>query len=76
MQKILFFEITTAVKDRPKVFQIITLALFALSVTIILMSVLSRFNVTDNRQVNTTDNDSRLSHFATTTSQPLARIKK
>jgi len=42
MRKILPFEISVATKDRPKTFQIITLALFAFSVAVILVGTVRR----------------------------------
>jgi hypothetical protein len=44
MQKILYFEITTAIKDRPKIFQIVTLVLFAFSLTVIFIGSLNRLS--------------------------------
>lgn len=44
MQKILHFEITMAVKDRPKAFQVITLLLLAFSLTVILVNSVSRLS--------------------------------
>ncbi|HEU4904180.1 MAG TPA: hypothetical protein VFT06_15345 [Flavisolibacter sp.] len=44
MQKFLHFEITMAIKDRPRIFQLIILALFSFSITVILVSSLSRLS--------------------------------
>jgi hypothetical protein len=44
MQQFLSFEIATAIKDRPKIFQLITLALFSFSVTVIFVSYIIRFS--------------------------------
>lgn len=41
MQKIFFFELAMALKDRPKSFQFITLLLLSFSLTVILFSTLS-----------------------------------
>ncbi|WP_121353685.1 hypothetical protein [Flavisolibacter nicotianae] len=47
MQKFLHFEITMAVKDRPKTFQVITLMLLAFSITVILVNSVSRLSSLD-----------------------------
>lgn len=44
MQKFLHFEITMAIKDRPRSFQLIILALFSFSITVILVSSISRLS--------------------------------
>jgi hypothetical protein len=41
MQKIFGYEMAVAMKDRPKIFQIITLVLFSFSVTVIVVSSLA-----------------------------------
>jgi hypothetical protein len=43
MQKFLRYEMTVAMKDRPKIFQVITLVLFSFSVTVIVISSLVHF---------------------------------
>jgi hypothetical protein len=50
MQRILHFEIATAIKDRPKVFQAITLVLFAFSLTIIVVGSIVRLSVKNTEQ--------------------------
>jgi hypothetical protein len=42
MRKILPFEISVAIKDRPKTFQFITLALFSFCITVILIASFQR----------------------------------
>jgi hypothetical protein len=66
MQKIFFFELTTAIKDRPRAFQVITLVLFAFSLTMILIGTVVRLVETDNsRQVFQKD---QVNHYAGFTS--------
>lgn len=52
MQKILHFELGMAVKDRPKFFQVLTLVLFAFSLTIVLLSALSRLTHMGNSRTS------------------------
>lgn len=44
MQKILQYEMTVAMKDRPKIFQVITLGLLSFSLIVILISFLTHFS--------------------------------
>lgn len=48
MQKLFSFELTMAIKDRSKVFQFITLALFSFSLTVILIGFVTRFSGAEN----------------------------
>ena len=44
MQKILQYEMTVAMKDRPKIFQVITLVLLSFAVSVIVISFLIHFS--------------------------------
>jgi archaellum biogenesis protein FlaJ (TadC family) len=48
MQKIFFFEINTAIKDRPISFRIITLALFAFSLVMIIIGSFMRYSAPED----------------------------
>jgi hypothetical protein len=48
MQKIFHFELGMAIKDRPKIFQVITLVLFAFSLTVILLGAAARLTTTND----------------------------
>jgi hypothetical protein len=77
MQKILYFEITTAIKDRPKIFQIVTLMLFAFSLTVIFIGSLTRLS-SNNADYQTSKQAGR-NHFVRllqTPSQPVVNLQK
>lgn len=50
MRKFLRYEITTAIKDRPRIFQFITLSLFSFSLTIILVMLCARIYTVEIKQ--------------------------
>jgi hypothetical protein len=77
MQKVLYFEISTALKDRPKIFQAITLMLFAFSLTVIFMGSLTR--LTGNDTVHRTSQQNQKNHFTRllqTPSPSVVNLKK
>ena len=52
MRKLLPFEISVAIKDRPKSFQFITLAMFSFCITVILIGTILRLvSPVDQRKV-------------------------
>jgi hypothetical protein len=44
MQKFLYFEIATAIKDRPRIFQFVTLTMFALTLTMVFIGTIVRLS--------------------------------
>lgn len=77
MQKLFFFELTTAIKDRPRVFQVITLALFAFSLTMILIGALTKLTATENSQeVFQKDQVNSYTSFASSASPSSVHLQK
>lgn len=77
MQKFLHFEITTAIKDRPRIFQLIILSLFSFSITVILVSSISRLSpVVHEKQALRQDKTPGFTGFAATPARQLINFKK
>jgi hypothetical protein len=77
MQKILYFEITTAIKDRPKIFQIVTLMLFAFSLTVIFIGSLTRLSSNNaDYQVSKQPGRNHFVRLLQTPSQPVVNLQK
>jgi hypothetical protein len=77
MQKILHFEITMAIKDRPRIFQLIILALFSFSITVILISSISRLSpVVHEKQALRQNKVPGYAGFVATPARQLINFKK
>lgn len=77
MQKFLSFEIAMAIKDRPKIFQLITLSLFSFSITVILVSSVTRFSVAEQeKQVVRHNRAAGFAGFAATSAKHLVDLKR
>lgn len=77
MQKFLRFEITMAMKDRPKIFQLITLVLFSFSITIVLVSSLSRLSLlTEEKTVMQQNKATNYAGYVAAPTTHLVRFKK
>ena len=77
MQKFLVFEIAMAIKDRPKVFQLVTLSLLSFSLTVILISYVARLSQTEpEKQVLRPGKVVGEAGFAATPAKHLVDLKK
>ena len=79
MRKIFFFELATAFKDRPRLFQVITLVLFAFSLTMVLIGTIARLTGTNNnnkQQVFQQEQGNHYINVASSTTVPVTPLQK
>lgn len=77
MQKILYFELETAMKDRPKIFRLITLGLLSFSIAIILLVSFTHLSGNERaKQALRLHNDNSYSGVLPTPANQLLHLKK
>jgi hypothetical protein len=77
MRKILFFELSMALKDRPKSFQFITLLLLSFSLAVVLFNSLAQVAGDDKaREASRQKSEQNYTGMLPTRNAPLLHLKK